>query len=185
MASTKITAAPRPIAVSTFFDRPGTSTSRGRTRGPCSRRRWTSWRAKGSVAARAWSSSPRSGSGPGPLRPDEQPDQEEGARREHHQAVRRSTSRRTSPGGTIVTPSSEPEPRSSRKKLTEQDHAVAETVAEPVEERLPGGLAIANASARPITMQFVMMSPTNTDSCLRPRRGRPAGSGRPRSPATR
>ena len=29
-----------------------------------------------------------------------------------------------------------------------------------------GGFFMANASARPITIQLVMISPTNTDSCL-------------------
>jgi hypothetical protein len=47
-----------------------------------------------------------------------------------------------------------------------QHHAVAEAVADAVEERQAGPLAIAKASARPITMQLVMMRPTKTESCL-------------------
>jgi hypothetical protein len=49
----------------------------------------------------------------------------------------------------------------------EQDQPVPEGRCRAVGRLSPGRFCMANASARPMMMQLVMMSPTNTDSCLR------------------
>jgi hypothetical protein len=55
------------------------------------------------------------------------------------------------------------EPRTLADGDEEQDdRAVAQAVAESIQEGGPGGLLMAKASRRPITMQLVMIRPTNT-----------------------
>ena len=47
-----------------------------------------------------------------------------------------------------------------------QNHTVAQAVAHTIEERQHRAILHGEGSARPITMQLVMIRPTNTDSCL-------------------
>ena len=64
-------------------------------------------------------------------------------------------------------PRIEPEPSSSRNTPHERQHdGVAGAVGHAVQRESRGGFCRANASARPMTMQLVMMSPTYGPSCL-------------------